>query len=103
MEERERDKVNLLKEEMDASAASKRRKLKREHLSSGETGEYPLAVPPQPLALGMSQSYDGRERGDRKGALVQRSGYLEEPVPRMHSKEATGKITHRDSDQYPQE
>ncbi|XP_010271209.1 PREDICTED: THO complex subunit 2 isoform X2 [Nelumbo nucifera] len=102
VDERERDKANLLKEDTDANAASKRRKLKREHLPSGESSEYSLPVPPPPpIAIGMSQSYDGRERGDRKGAMVQRAGYLEEPVPRMHGKEATGKITRRDSDQFP--
>ncbi|KAF2315705.1 hypothetical protein GH714_040234 [Hevea brasiliensis] len=58
-------------EEMDISAASKRRKLKREQLSLGEAGEYsPVAPPPPPLPIGMSQSYDGRDRGDRKGAMI---------------------------------
>ncbi|KAJ9135684.1 hypothetical protein P3X46_032837 [Hevea brasiliensis] len=97
--EREREKVNLLKEEMDVSAASKRRKLKREHLPSGEAGEYsPAAPPPPPLPIGMSQSYDGRDRGDRKGAMIQRSGYLEEPPMRIHGKEAANKMTRRDAD-----
>ncbi|KAK9275277.1 hypothetical protein L1049_022539 [Liquidambar formosana] len=85
---------------MDASAASKRRKLKRDHLPSGEAGEYsPAAPPPPPLAINLSQSYDGRERGDRKGALVQRAGYLEEPTLRTHSKEVASKMTRRDTDQ----
>ncbi|KAJ4960752.1 hypothetical protein NE237_020662 [Protea cynaroides] len=104
VEERDRDKVNLFKDDMDANAASKRRKLKREHLSSGEAGDNSLAVPPPPpLALGMSQSYDGRERGDKKGAVAQRSGYLGEPMPRVHGKEATSKITRRDDQIYERE
>ncbi|KDP38157.1 hypothetical protein JCGZ_04800 [Jatropha curcas] len=97
--EREREKVNLLKEEMDASAASKRRKLKREHLPSGEAGEYsPIAPPPPPPPIGMSQTYDGRDRGDRKGAMIQRAGYMEEPPMRIHGKEVAGKMTRRDAD-----
>lgn len=86
---------------MDAAAASKRRKIKRGD-TSGEAGDYSLAVPPPPPpSVGMSQSYDGRERGDRKGALVQRGGYAEEPVPRMHAKETANKINRRDNDAYP--
>ncbi|CAK9142914.1 unnamed protein product [Ilex paraguariensis] len=78
-----------------------RRKLKREHLTS-EPGEYsPVAPPPPPLSSGIPQPFDGRERGDRKGAMVSRPGYLEEPVLRMHGKEAASKMTHRDIDQYP--
>ncbi|XP_057960883.1 THO complex subunit 2 [Malania oleifera] len=96
--DRDREKVNLLKEEMDASAASKRRKLKREHMPSGELGEYSPALPPPTLAIGMSHSYDGRERGDRKGGMVQRAGYLEEPGLRIHGKEVAGKMTRRDAD-----
>lgn len=88
---------------MDPSAASKRRKLKREHMPSGEAGEYtPVAPPPPPPAISMSQAYDGRERGDRKGAMVQRAGYLDEPGLRIHGKEVTGKMARRDADQYPQ-
>ncbi|KAH7839633.1 hypothetical protein Vadar_006542 [Vaccinium darrowii] len=95
--EREREKPSLLKEDMDANAASKRRKLKREHLP--EAGEFsPAGPPPPPLNnVGMAQPYDGRDRGDRKGAMVQRPGYLEEqPGLRIHGKEATGKMTRRD-------
>eukprot|EP00262_Sarcandra_glabra_P015921 TRINITY_DN5020_c0_g1_i1.p1 TRINITY_DN5020_c0_g1~~TRINITY_DN5020_c0_g1_i1.p1 ORF type:complete len:485 (+),score=114.72 TRINITY_DN5020_c0_g1_i1:171-1457(+) len=101
VEERERDKGNILKDDMDATAASKRRKIKRDHLSSAETGgENSQGVPPlSPLPLGMSQTYDGRERGDKKGPMVQRTTYTEEQVPRMHGKEASSKITRRDSDQ----
>ncbi|OMO88902.1 hypothetical protein CCACVL1_08125 [Corchorus capsularis] len=98
--ERDREKPNLLKEDVDATAA-KRRKLKREHLPSGEPGEYsPVAPPPPPLSIGMSQSYDGRDR-DRKGAMVQRGGYLEEPSMRIHGKEAASKMARRDPDPYP--
>ncbi|KAK4423361.1 THO complex subunit [Sesamum alatum] len=63
MDERERDKANINKEEIDSNA-SKRRKLKREHMPS-EPGE---------------------------------PGYIEEPGPRVHSKEAASKATRRDPD-----
>ncbi|WCJ33658.1 THO complex subunit 2 [Euphorbia peplus] len=97
--EREREKVNVLKEEIDGNAASKRRKLKREHLSSVEAGEVsPVAPQPPSLSIGMSQPYEGRERGDRKGAVIQRPGYLEEPPIRIHGKEVAGKIPRRDAD-----
>ena len=87
---------------MDASAASKRRKLKREHMPSGEAGEYsPVAPPPPPLSIGVSQSYEGRDRGDRKGAMIQRAGYLDEPSLRIHGKEVASKMTRRESDLYP--
>ncbi|XP_052291116.1 THO complex subunit 2 isoform X4 [Citrus sinensis] len=98
--DRDREKANLLKEEMDANAAaSKRRKLKREHLPSGEAGEYsPVAPPYPPLAIGISQSYDGRDRGDRKGATMQRTGYMEEQSMRIHGKEVATKMARRDSE-----
>lgn len=100
--EREREKTHLLKEEMDASAAAKRRKIKRDHLPTGEAGEYsPIAPPPPPLSLGMSQSYDGRDRGDRKGGTIQRSSHLEEPPIRIHGKDVAGKMARRDADPYP--
>ncbi|KAJ4710125.1 THO complex subunit 2 [Melia azedarach] len=97
--ERDREKASLLKEEMDANAASKRRKLKKEHLPSGEAGEYsPVAPQFPPLSIGMSQSYDGRDRGDRKGAIMQRAGYMEEQNMRIHGKEVAGKMARRDPD-----
>lgn len=100
--EREREKANVLKEDMDASAASKRRKLKREHLSLAEAGEYsPVGPPPPPIGAGVSQSYDGRERGDRKGVMMQRAGYLDDPGLRIHSKEVVNKMTRREADLYP--
>ncbi|XVF03002.1 hypothetical protein REPUB_Repub04eG0223200 [Reevesia pubescens] len=96
VEERDREKVNLLKEDVDATGA-KRRKLKREHLPS-EPGEYsPVAPPPPSLAIGMSQSYDGRDR-DRKGGMMQRGGFMEEPGMRIHGKEAASKMARRDTD-----
>ncbi|KAF6168559.1 hypothetical protein GIB67_005171 [Kingdonia uniflora] len=99
MKVEEREKGSLLKDDMDVSTASKRRKIKRDHLSSGEVSEYPVAIsPPHSHALGVSQIYDGRERGERKGNMVQRVGYLEDPGVRMHSKEAVSKIIRRDSD-----
>lgn len=97
--EREREKANLLKEDMDASAASKRRKLKREHLSLAEAGEYsPVGPPPPSMGGGVSQSYDGRERGDRKGVMMQRAGYLDDPGLRIHGKEVVNKMTRREAD-----
>ena len=100
--EREREKTNPLKEEMDSSATAKRRKLKRDHLPTREAGEYsPVAPPPPPLGIGMSHSYDGRERGDRKGAVIQRPSYLEEPPMRIHGKDVVGKMARRDTDPYP--
>ncbi|KAM7467402.1 hypothetical protein LguiB_014964 [Lonicera macranthoides] len=95
--DREREKTSLLKEELDATAASKRRKLKREHLPS-EAGEYsPAAPPPPPPTIGLSQSYDGRERGERK-APPPRPSYLEESALRIHGKEAPNKMTRHDTD-----
>ncbi|KAF9670401.1 hypothetical protein SADUNF_Sadunf13G0064400 [Salix dunnii] len=97
--EREREKTNPLKEDMDSSATAKRRKLKRDHLPTGEAGEYsPVAPPPPPLGIGMSHSYDGRERGDRKGGVIQRPSYLEEPPMRIHGKDVVGKMARRDTD-----
>lgn len=99
MEERERDKTNINKEDMDLNA-SKRRKLKRDHMTS-EPGEYLPATPtPPPVTISLSQTHDARDRGDRKGATVQRPGYVEEPSLRIHSKETANK-TRRDADPYP--
>lgn len=99
MDERERDKTNISKEETDLNA-SKRRKLKREHITS-EPGEYlPGAHPPPLLSSSLPQTHDVRDRGDRKGAIVQRPSYVEEPGLRAHSKEAATK-TRRDPDPYP--
>ncbi|XP_073103404.1 THO complex subunit 2 isoform X2 [Elaeis guineensis] len=100
-EERDRDKGNILKDDVDSTAASKRRKLKRDHTSSSEAGgEYSPVIPPPPplLATGMSQSFDSRERGDRKGMGQHRAVYADE-VPRMHGKEAASKINRRETDQ----
>ncbi|XP_074582550.1 THO complex subunit 2 [Curcuma longa] len=99
MDDRERDKVTMMKDDMELIAGSKRRKLKREHTS--ETGgEYSQAgqLPPS-LAPGMPQLYDGRERADKKAVMgQQRAAYIEE-APRIHGKEAAGKINRRESDQ----
>ncbi|KAM5566947.1 THO complex subunit 2 [Rosa sericea] len=96
--EKEREKANLLKEDSDSIAASKRRKLKREHLPSGEAGEYSPVHPPPALSINLSQSYDGRDRGERKGPIVTRTGYMEEPSLRNHGKEVSSKMTRRDTD-----
>ncbi|XP_057417817.1 THO complex subunit 2 isoform X2 [Lotus japonicus] len=95
--EREREKVNILKEDLDLNAASKRRKLKREHLPTGEPGEYSPVAPPPP-GIGITQAYDGRDRGDRKGPMIQHASYIDEPGLRIHSKEVAGKMNRRDSD-----
>uniref|UniRef100_A0A1D1YC63 THO complex subunit 2 n=1 Tax=Anthurium amnicola TaxID=1678845 RepID=A0A1D1YC63_9ARAE len=103
VEEREREKGNMLKDDTEsAAAASKRRKIKRDHPSVAEAGEYTPVTPPPPppLTLGISQRFDGREGGERKGVLVQnRAAYVEEPVQRNHAKEAASKITRRDNEQ----
>lgn len=98
--DREREKAALLKDDMDPNAA-KRRKLKREHVPSSEPGEYSPVAPPPPLTISMSQSYDGRERIERKGGMSQRPGYMDEPGPRMHGKDLANKLTRRDADPYP--
>ncbi|CAN4101706.1 unnamed protein product [Withania somnifera] len=78
--------------------ASKRRKLKREHMAS-EPGEYSPAAHPPTLSINMSQPCDGRERAERKGVSVQqRPGYLDEPVLRIHGKESASKAPRRDVD-----
>ncbi|WJX54413.1 THO complex subunit 2 [Trifolium repens] len=97
MEEREREKANILKEELlDLNAASKRRKLKREHLPTMEPGEYSPVAPAPPLpGIGMSQGYDGR---DRKGPMIQHASYIDEPSLRIHGKEVASKLNRRESD-----
>lgn len=95
--EREREKAILVKEDMDPNA-SKRRKLKREHMAS-EPGEYSPAAHPPPLSINMTQPSDGRDRGERKGVIVQqRPGYLDEPGLRIHGKESASKAPRRDAD-----
>ncbi|CAA6659375.1 unnamed protein product [Spirodela intermedia] len=77
---REREKGNISKDDAESNAATKRRKLKRDHLSSMEAGD-------------VSQRFDGRESGERKVAMaLNRANYAEEPVQRMHTKEAASKI-----------
>jgi THO complex subunit 2 len=95
MEEREREKTNILKEG-DLNAASKRRKLTRDHLPTIEPGEYsPVTLLP---GIGMSQAYDGR---DRKGPMIQHASYIDEPSLRIHGKEVASKLNRRESDLYP--
>ncbi|XP_073105250.1 THO complex subunit 2 isoform X1 [Elaeis guineensis] len=106
VEERDREKGNVLKDDTDPTAAPKRRKLKRDHTSSSEAGgKYlpfvPGPPPPPRLALGISQSFDARERGDRKGIMVQHRAVYMDEVPRVHGKEAASKINRRETDQYP--
>lgn len=92
VEEREREKASILKEE--EIAASKRRKLKREHLPTMEPGEYSPVAPPL-SGIGMSQAYDGR---DRKGPMIQHASYIDEPSLRIHGKEVASKMNRRESD-----
>lgn len=100
--EREREKANILKEELDLNAASKRRKLKREHLPTDEPGEYSaVAHPPSSAGTGMPLAYDGRDRGDRKGPIMQHPSYVDESSLRIHGKEVASKLNRRDSDPYP--
>ncbi|KAM3363868.1 THO complex subunit 2-like [Capsicum galapagoense] len=95
--EREREKGSIVKEDMDPNA-SKRRKLKREHMAS-EPGEYSPAAHPPAIFINMSQPCDGRDRGERKGVIVQqRPGYLDEPGLRIHGKESGSKAPRRDAD-----
>ncbi|PHT68623.1 hypothetical protein T459_28110 [Capsicum annuum] len=95
--EREREKGSIVKEDMDPNA-SKRRKLKREHMAS-EPGEYSPAAHPPAISINMSQPCDGRDRGERKGVIVQqRPGYLDEPGLRIHGKESASKAPRRDAD-----
>lgn len=97
--EREREKANIPKEDLDLNAATKRRKLKREHLSTMEPGEYsPVAPAPPPPGIGMSQAYDAR---DRKGPMIQHASYIDEPSLRIHGKEVANKLNRRDIDPYP--
>lgn len=100
--EREREKANVLKEDMDLTVASKRRKLKREYLPTSEPGEFsPVAHPPPPAGMGMPQPYDGRDRVERKGPVMQHASYIDEPGLRIHGKEVTSKLNRRDSEPYP--
>ncbi|KAI0514027.1 hypothetical protein KFK09_010060 [Dendrobium nobile] len=99
VDERDREKGNPLKDDVDPTAV-KRRKLKRDHISES-SGDYSTVMSsPSSLALGIPQSFDARERNDRKGGMIQhRAAYAEEPLPRLHGKEAAGKTTRRDVDQ----
>ncbi|KAK8947300.1 hypothetical protein KSP39_PZI006604 [Platanthera zijinensis] len=104
VDERDREKGNPLKDDLDTTA-SKRRKLKRDHLSESG-GDYSTAMPPpSSLALGMSQPFDARERGDRKvGGIIQHrtatTTYTDEQgLSRLHGKEAAGKPVRRETDQ----
>lgn len=98
IEDRERDRGNTMK---DDTEASKRRKIKRELPANEATKEFALGVQAHPsLALGTSQPFDGRERGDRKATNVQhRAPYMDEAVSRLHGKETSSKVTRRESDQ----
>lgn len=105
VDERDREKGNPLKDDLDTTA-SKRRKLKRDHLSES-VGDYLTAMPPpSSLAMGISQAFDARERGDRKvGGMIQHraavaAAYVDEQgSSRLHGKETAGKPARREADQ----
>ncbi|WOL00987.1 hypothetical protein Cni_G09700 [Canna indica] len=100
VDDRDRDKSTMMKDDMDLIAGSKRRKIKRDHNLSSDTGEYSQGAPPPPsLAPGLSQSFDGRERADKKAAMMQQRAAYMEDAPRIHGKEAAGKVNRRESDQ----
>ncbi|XP_057851341.2 THO complex subunit 2 isoform X2 [Cryptomeria japonica] len=103
--ERDREKTNLLKEEADASAASKRRRLKRDHLPASETTTNygPSPPPPPPVPVTALQPYDGRERERKetaapRGLYIEESGYDKGSTGRIHNKEG-GKVARRDHEQ----
>lgn len=60
-----------------------------------------MAPQPPSLGVGVSQSYEGRDGRDRKGAMIQRAGYLDESSMRIHGKEVASKMTRRETDAYP--
>lgn len=104
--ERDRDKEKsggLLKEEDSSVANSKRRRLKRDHLSSEMPSNFGPSPqpPPPPLPAVVAQQYD-RER-DRKSSVTLRSvyeepGYDKGPSGRVHGKD-TSKVARRDHEQ----
>lgn len=87
--EREKEKAILLKEE--AEGASKRRRLKRGDLASGDSSSNfgpPLVQAPASTL----QGYDGRDR-DRKGGVLPRNVYAEESA---YDKSQTGRSHSKD-------
>ncbi|KAI4357472.1 hypothetical protein L6164_001420 [Bauhinia variegata] len=92
------EREGLLMKVEERELPSKRPKLKKEHLPTAETGEYSSVAPPPPPSIGVSQSYDGRDRGDRKGPIIQCAGYIDESGIKIHGKEAAAsKMNCRDS------
>ncbi|KAK4779350.1 hypothetical protein SAY86_006878 [Trapa natans] len=96
--EREREKESMLMDEMEVTATAKRRKIKREHVSTAEPGECSPGVPPPPLTLSLSQPYDARVGRDQKGAIASHPIYSEDPAQRVHSKDMPAKTVRRDAD-----
>lgn len=94
----------MVKEEDSVAANSKRRRLKRDHISSEIPSNFgPSPPPPPPPPTVSVQQYD-RER-DRKSTIAMRSvyeepGYDKGPSGRVHGKDV-GKIPRRDHEQYP--
>ncbi|CAO2181939.1 unnamed protein product [Urochloa humidicola] len=98
VDERDREKGTVMKEDSDPSNASKRRKVKREQPSL-EAGEYaPSAPQPPSHGTGSSQLSDVRER-ERKGAISQHRSSHTDDLPRTHSKDTTSKPSRREADQ----
>lgn len=101
--DRDKEKTGLLKEEDTSAANSKRRRLKRDHISSeipSNFGPSPPPPPPPPPAV-VAQQYD-RDR-DRKSSVTLRSvyeepGYDKGPSTRVHGKDAS-KVARREHDQ----
>ncbi|VAH85574.1 unnamed protein product [Triticum turgidum subsp. durum] len=97
VDDRDRDKVNTVKEDSDPNSASKRRKVKREQ-SALEAGEYAPSAP-QPPSVGPGNSqFEIRER-ERKGAISQHRPSHADDLPRMHAKDSTSKTSRREADQ----
>ncbi|KAF0916503.1 hypothetical protein E2562_007582 [Oryza meyeriana var. granulata] len=97
VDDRDRDKGIIVKEEGDPNSASKRRKIKREQ-SGLEAGEYTPSAPQLPShGTSSSQLFETRER-ERKGAISQHRASHADDLPRMHGKDSS-KTSRREADQ----
>nr|CAB3479237.1 unnamed protein product [Digitaria exilis] len=98
VDDRDREKGTIMKEDSDPNNASKRRKVKREQPSL-EAGEYaPSAPQPPSHGTGSSQLFDVRER-ERKGVISQHRSSHADDLPRTHGKDTTSKPSRREADQ----
>ncbi|TVU36042.1 hypothetical protein EJB05_17953 [Eragrostis curvula] len=97
VDDRDREKGIAMKEDIDPSNASKRRKVKRDQ-SSLEAGEYTPSVPQAAMhGTGSSPSFDVRER-ERKGVISQHRTSHADDLPRTHGKDTTSKQSRREAD-----